>query len=141
MRKIIFYSFIIAVFTTITTSCKSQLIAEDVGGYFTKNTIEDGTIETIINSQNDFDKYFGVAMVMGENKPTVIDFESDFVIAVILPITNKTTNINTNIEDKGDFIEFSYQVSEGETQSFTTRPTILKAIDRKHLKEVKFEKQ
>ncbi|PHO01769.1 hypothetical protein CSC82_21900, partial [Rhodobacteraceae bacterium 4F10] len=74
--------------------------------YFIKNNIEE--LPSKIDSREEFEKYFGMATVMGENgKPTSIDFEKEYVIAVTVDASNKTTELQpVSLTKEGEEINF-----------------------------------
>ena len=62
--------------------------------YFFKNNAEIPT-NPKIDTREQFDSLFGMATVMGPNgRPTEVDFAKQFVIAVVLPVTNQETEID-----------------------------------------------
>jgi hypothetical protein len=76
---------------------------------------------------------------MGENgKPTSIDFSKQFVLAVVLPVTDIDTEIcPLEIEEKNDSLFYSYEVKSGQKQSFSIQPASVIIVDKKHVnKEV-----
>ena len=87
-----------------------------------------------IDSQKKFDEIFGVAMVMGNDKPTAIDFSKQNVIAVKEKETNKTTTLIAKSLVKNDKkkIIFEYQIKEGEEQSSSSVPCMLLVVDKKY---------
>lgn len=110
--------------------------------YFVKNTFQNKQVESIkIECQKEFDKIFGPAATMGENgKPTPIDFEQSFVIAVIGVPTDKETIFDVlSLKDRGSELELIYNVEqEDEKQSYTIHPFFFIIVDQKDKKDVKF---
>lgn len=104
--------------------------------YFVKNNYKSSDLKSHkITKAVDFEKIFGMATVMGANgKPTPIDFNKQFVIAVI----NNETDISTSftpikLEKIGaKKLHFEFQSHIGEKQSFTIRPFVLIIVDRKY---------
>lgn len=100
--------------------------------YFVKNTYKEGQLTNPkISTQEDFEKFFGMASTMGPNgKPTPIDFTKQYVIAVIGNVTDKATTLSVNsLKQKGDTITLSYKQLEGEKQSYTIQPLLLLTVD------------
>lgn len=105
---------------------------EQAKNYFVKNTFtSDSLADFKITTQKDFDVTFGMASTMSaQGKPTPIDFSNQYVIAIIQPVTDKATTLTVrSLTKKGKDIIVSYMKSEGEEQSFTTRPFLLLIVD------------
>ena len=100
--------------------------------YFVRNDAP-RPIPTKITTQDTFERIFGMAAVMGKDGlPTSIDFERQFVIAIVLPETNHTTEIQvervTN-EAEGLAVTARVEVSEAEN-TWTQVPMQLLIVDR-----------
>ncbi|MFV0521127.1 MAG: hypothetical protein ACK5MI_01680 [Mangrovibacterium sp.] len=111
--------------------------------YFVNNSVSSLDIPKIETAE-EFQEIFGAATTMGANgTPTNIDFTTQYVITVVLPETNLTTNIEPiSLKKDDNGITFSYKVSMGEKQSYTTRPNLIIVVDKANdgnviLKEVK----
>ena len=142
MRKIIFaFATLLAVVACTTKPTEATVennnAAEDVAfevakNYFFKN---DQTIPTSpkITTEEEFNNLFGMATTMGEDgKPTEIDFSKQFVLAIVLPMTDMATEINpVKLEAKGDSLFYTYDVKIGEKQSFSIQPVSIIILDRK----------
>ena len=103
-----------------------------------------------ITTAEEFEKLFGVATTMGERrrvsdgtsgmdgKPTPIDFTKQFVLAIIMPVTNLSTEITPlRLEEQGDTLYYFYDAKPGEAQSYSTQPISLVILDKKYIdKEV-----
>ena len=117
-------------------------------GYFVRNDVDSLPSNRIITREQ-FDSLFGMATVMGANgKPTPIDFDRQFVIAVDAPVTNRITSIvpislefvpasiaSTNARAKvaaGTTIEFTFKTQYGTPQSFSTHPVLILVVDRRY---------
>jgi len=108
--------------------------------YFVNNTYHDGDlVNPKISSQEEFDKLFGPAAVMGKNgPPTNIDFSKQYVIAVIGKLTDRGTSITiSSLKQKGNVISLTYKLNEGEKGMSIIRPAILIIVDQKYQGEVK----
>jgi hypothetical protein len=101
--------------------------------YFFKNNQEIPSSPKIITAE-EFGKLFGMATTMGEDgKPTEIDFSKQFVLAIVLPVTNLTTEITPDkLEEKGDTLFYYYNAKVGEAQSYSTQPVSLIILDKEY---------
>lgn len=107
--------------------------------YFFRN---DATIPTNpkIDTREQFDSLFGMAAVMGANgRPTEVDFTKQFVIAVVLPVTNQATELDGErllwFKDLlgGTNLDFQYSIDRDEdTLSYSMQPILLIAVDRQY---------
>ncbi len=111
--------------------------------YFVNNDIEDKLIELTITTQDEFDKYFGMAAVMGENgRPTDIDFAKQYVIAIILPSSQNAASVSvTKLSEQDNSLKIEYHVTKGEEQSFTSRTPLLLILDKKYSAKAIFEQK
>ena len=87
-----------------------------------------------IITEEEFNKLFGMATTMGENgKPTAIDFTKQFVLAIVLPVTDFATEIDpVKVEEKGDSLLYTYEVKTGEKQTFSIQPVSIIILDKKY---------
>jgi hypothetical protein len=87
-----------------------------------------------ITSAEAFNALFGMATLTGEDgKPTAIDFDRQFAVAVVLPVTDVATEIRpVKVEDKGDTLFYDYEVTRGEKQSFSIQPVSIIVLDKKY---------
>ena len=87
-----------------------------------------------ITTEEEFNKLFGMATTMGKDgKPTAIDFTKQFVLAIVLPVTDFATEINpVKVEEKGDSLLYTYDVKTGEKQSFTIQPVSIIILDKQY---------
>lgn len=119
-------------------SCKEdQKVAfTQLNNYFFKNNQEIPTTPKITTAE-EFSQLFGMATVMGkEGKPTDVDFENEFVIAVVLPVTDvftELTPVSLNKSDKG--LIFTYQKSLGGKQTWSMQPILLIKVSREYERE------
>ncbi|MEY8861961.1 copper resistance protein NlpE [Tenacibaculum singaporense] len=99
--------------------------------YFIKNDVT--KLPSKINSREEFEKYFGAATVMGEDgKPTPIDFEKEYIIAVTVEASNKLIELQPiSLTKTGEEINFDYSVTEGGETSYTSRPTLVIIVSKK----------
>jgi hypothetical protein len=111
----------------------NELAFEVAKNYFFKND-QEIPASPKITTADEFNKLFGMATTMGENgKPTPIDFTKQFVLAIVLPVTNLATEINpARLEEKGDTLYYFYDAKTGEAQSYSTQPISLIMLDKKY---------
>ena len=85
-----------------------------------------------ITTKEAFDQLFGMAAFMGKDgQPTPIDFDKQFVLAIVLPVTDIATEIiPMKVEIKGDQLFYSYEVKTGEQQSFSIQPVSIIILDK-----------
>ena len=85
----------------------------------------------IFDNKQDFEGYFGMAATMG-GRPTEIDWKKQYVVALILPETNRATSIRpVNVKVANDNIMvFSYDVQKGDKMSYKMVPFTAVAIDK-----------
>lgn len=145
MKKALFLS--LAAVTLLLSSCAVNLSGVTANynrmyNYYVNNYFNNGTHKLVIHNQQDFDAVFGVGAVMGHNgQPTKINFSRQFVIAVILPETNRQTTIETAMLKRvGDRLYFSYIIEEGHATSYTMRPFTAVVVDRNEPSDVVFQR-
>jgi len=107
--------------------------------YFFRNDAQIPT-NPKIDTREQFDSLFGMAAVMGQGGlPTAVDFTKQFVIAVVLPVTNQETEIDDErllyYKDLlgGTNLDFYYSIDRDEdTLSYSMQPILLIAVDRQY---------
>lgn len=102
--------------------------------YFVNNNVE-GMPHTTITSAAEFEKYFGMAAIMGKNgTPTEIDFSKSFVICLTVAPTDTQTSLSVVYLTKSDEnqLVLSYKITRGEKMSYTYRPLLLLVVDKKY---------
>ena len=111
----------------------NKMAFEVAKNYFFKNN-QEIPASPKITSEEEFTKLFGMATTMGEDgKPTPIDFTKQFVLAIVLPITNLSTEITPDrLEEQGDTLFYFYNAKTGEAQSYSTQPISLIILDKKY---------
>ena len=105
----------------------------ELQNYFVLNTmIPKNVTRLVIDDQETFDRYFGAAAVMGRNgQPTRVNFGKQYVLAVVLPETNRaTTVIPGEISQVDNTVVFNYMVRKGQKQSYKVVPFAAVAIDK-----------
>jgi hypothetical protein len=96
-----------------------------------------------IETESKFNETFGMATTMSEDgKPTKIDFNKQFIVAIILPETAISTSIELKslVKDLSGELTLSYKVIEDKTQSFTSIPFVAIAIGKKEIGNVTLRK-
>ncbi len=111
--------------------------------YFFNNSAEEPE-NPIVTNQSDFDALYGYAPVMGEDgSPTPIDFETQFVIGIVLPVTNTLTIITPGrllSDGKNMTLEYGVEYKDKD-MSWYMRPMALIIVDRQYLPETCVLKQ
>ena len=106
----------------------NEVAFEVAKNYFFKNDQEIPASPKITTAE-EFGKLFGMATTMGKDgKPTEIDFTKQFVLAIVLSVTNLATEITPNRLEKFYF----YDAKVGEAQTYSTQPISLIILDKKY---------
>ena len=123
-----------AVAPTEGGEASNEVAFEVAKNYFFKNDQEIPASPKITTAE-EFGKLFGMATTMGnDGKPTEIDFTKQFVLAIILPVTNLATEITPDrLEEKGDTLFYFYNAKVGEAQSYSIQPISLIILDKKYV--------
>ena len=135
---------LVACTTNKATSTEKSVVSSEVpftvAEHYFFNKGQDIPVNPKITSEELFKQLFGMATVMGENgKPTEIDFSKQFVLAVVLPVTDINTEITpVKVEEKGDTLFYHYDVKTGEKQSFSIQPLSIIILDKKYENKVIF---
>ena len=99
--------------------------------YYVRNDVDcRQTQRLILDNKEDFEAFFGEGAVTG-GMPTDINWKRQFVVAILLPVTRKTTMV-TPLEVKqspGNVILY-YRVITGRKTSYTMVPFTAVALDR-----------
>ena len=111
----------------------NEIAFEEAKNYFFKNG-EAIPADPKITSEEAFNKLFGMATTMGKDgKPTEIDFSKQFVLAIVLPVTNIDTEIKPiKVEEKGDTLLYTYEIKTGEKQTYSIQPVSIIILDKKY---------
>ena len=146
MKKIAFYFVLLVLLVSCGGSkgfSKGDIVPYEVANnYFVNNSV-DKLPDVKIESQDDFQKYFGMATAMGPNgKPTAIDFNKQYVIAVVRDESWYGDEIKPGKlkwADKG-LLEFSYKILKDKAKrSYSVRPLLLIVVDRKYDADVQLK--
>ena len=121
--------------TAVENNIENKEVAFGIAkNYFFKNDLDILPASPKITTEENFNKLFGMATTMGKDgKPTSIDFSKQFVLAIVLPVTDLATEINPEkVEEKGDTLFYSYEVKTGEKQSYSIQPISIIILDKKY---------
>ena len=131
MRRVIL--FIAAILSIASCKQAADIPFEEVKNYFFRNDA-DIPESPVIDSSEQFGELFGAAAFMGKDgQPTRIDFNKEFVIAVVNPVTDCLTELAPESLQKVDGeLVFTYRETIGEQQSWTMRPILLVKVDRQY---------
>ena len=141
MKRIV--PFILAVLSVFSCGQSYEIPFEEVKNYFFR---KDATIpdDPIIDSAGQFEEFFGAAAYMGKGgQPTAIDFEKEFVVAVVGPVTDCHTELTPeSLRKEGGALVFTYKETLGEKQSWTMQPVLLVKVDKEYRTDnVRLERQ
>ena len=122
-------------------NCRQIEILDDIAtpipyttleNFFVRNDVDCSEKQQLIfYNKQDFEGYFGMAATMG-GQPTEINWEKQYVVALVLPETNRATSIepvNVKVGDK-QYLVFSYKVNKGEKMSYKMVPFTAVAIEK-----------
>lgn len=105
----------------------------ELANYYVLNNVDvSKTQRLVINSQQTFEAYFGEAAVMGRNgQPTMVNFKTQYVLAVVLPETDRQTEvIPGEVVQNGNTVVMNYRVNKGAKTSYRMVPFAAIAIDK-----------
>ncbi len=131
--------------TKLNESNLNQINFTLARNYFVNNTVTDSDIRYLkVNNKEKFDTFFGMATKMGEDgKPTQIDFNNEYVIAVIMPETNLPTIITPISFERSDdnklVLSYIIKTNDNQEQTFTTRPFFMLIINNLEQGELIFK--
>ncbi len=132
MKKV----FLLALAAAMLAACgqKKDVPFTVAHNYFVRNDVTE-SVPAKIASQEEFERYFGLAAFMGKNgQPTPIDFETQFAIAVVLPETNHSTELHAeSLIDDRQKLTFTYRADVApEENTWTQVPMMLIFVDRQY---------
>lgn len=105
----------------------------EMNNYYVKNGVNTNKpLRKIINTESEFRAIFGEAAYMGSNgSPTPINFNRQFVLAVVNPVTNRQTQMfPLSVLQNGKAIIFNYQVEKGAKMDYYISPYVAVVLDR-----------
>ena len=141
MRNILSIA-VLALVTFISVQCNPTKDLEnnahdipfvELRNYYVYNTVEVKSEKHLfINREDEFNRYFGAAATMGVNgEPTRIDFNTQFVMAILKPVTNRSTDIEpVSVKQNGNSVIFYYRENKGETTSYEMLPYVAVALSK-----------
>ncbi|MNJ86365.1 hypothetical protein D3C87_38590 [compost metagenome] len=144
MRKLTKIGLLMTVFTFLALGTfagpksKEKKIPYTVANrYFVNNSVKDGGfVYPKITNQEEFEKLFGMAAVMGKDgRPTPIDFSKQFVIAVIDPVTRNSIELTAkSLTKKENTLTFTYSRKEEKVSnpSASFRYLLIVIVDKKY---------
>ena len=99
--------------------------------YFVRNDVDCSKQQRLIlDNKADFEGFFGMAATMG-GLPTDINWNKQYVVALILPETNRMTTITpVDVRQDGDKVVVCYKVDRGEKTTYTMVPFTAVALDK-----------
>ena len=121
-----------AVSALMLSACSEKVPYTVADHYFLKNDVT-GEVPSKFSNRADFEKYFGMAAVMGVNGlPSPIDFDNQYVIAVTLPQTNTNTEISpvSLTRGKDHKVVFKYKVELGDDMSYSINPILVIIVNK-----------
>jgi hypothetical protein len=132
MKKLIIFA--LAAIGFAACGQKKDIPFEVAHNYFVRNDVTE-SVPAKIASQDEFERYFGMAAFMGKNgQPTPIDFETQFAVAVVLPQTNHSTELHAeSLTDEGSKLVFTYRADVApEENTWTQVPVLLIVVNRQY---------
>ncbi len=121
-----------AVSALMLSACSEKVPYTVADHYFLRNDVT-GEVPSRLSNRADFEKYFGMAAVMGVNGlPSPIDFDNQYVIAVALPQTNRNTEISpvSLTRGKDHKVVFKYKVELGDAMSYSINPILIIIVNK-----------
>ena len=121
-----------AVSALMLSACSEKVPYTVADHYFLKNDVT-GEVPSKLSNRADFEKYFGMAAVMGVNGlPSPIDFDNQYVIAVTFPQTNTNTEISpvSLTRGKDHKVVFKYKVELGDDMSYSINPILVIIVNK-----------
>ena len=116
-------------------SCQSQsgIAYTRMENYYVRNDAK-LPIQARIDDRATFESLFGMATLMGTaGQPTPVDWDNEFVLAVVDPSTNiQTELVPESLQCENGQLVFTYSETVGEKQSFWIIPDLLLKVDRKY---------
>jgi len=109
----------------------SSIYYSQLSNYFVRNDVPCKKLQKLIfDNQQDFESYFGMAASMG-NIPTEVNWKTQYVVAVILPETNRATSVTpVDVCQGGNSVIMYYHVDKGDRRSYTMVPFTAVALDK-----------
>ena len=122
--------------TTSKELRQAQKGAQDVPytvlqNYYVRNDVNATQMQRLIlDNEEDFNAFFGPAAVMG-GLPTDINWKTQFVIAIVLPETQRTTNVIPKaVKQSPGNVIFEYALNRGRKTGYRQVPFSAVAVNR-----------
>ena len=131
MRKLLFvFAGLIGI---LSCQSPSELPYTRMANYYVRNDAE-LPVEGKIDDRATFESLFGMATLMGtDGQPTPVDWDGEFVLAVVDPATNNLTTLDPeSLRQEGEELVFTYTETLGNKQSYWTLPVLMIKVDRKY---------
>lgn len=114
---------------TTEESTATDIAYKIAKNYFIKNDVE-GVVPEKITSQEEFEKYFGMAATMGEDgTPTPIDFGNEYVIVADLNTTTRNVALHpVSLVLQDGTLNLKYTAAQGEELGFASRPFLMLVV-------------
>lgn len=99
--------------------------------YYVRNDVDCSKQQRLVfDNERDFNAVFGQAAVMG-SLPTDINWKKQYVVALILPETNRTTNVMIKqVKQSSGNVIFKYQLNRGLKTGYRQVPFAAIALNR-----------
>lgn len=126
-----FLIFLAAVLSFICCQTETAIPFSVARNYFVRSDA-DVPENVRITDQATFEGVFGMAAFMGrDGQPTSIDWDREFVIAVVKPVTDVETVMEPlSLIKKGESLVLSYSLVSGQDISYTIRPFFIIVVDK-----------
>lgn len=115
---------------SVTAPVVNEVAFSEAFHYFVK--AEADSVPSKVLTAEEFDRYFGATATMGaDGKPTPIDFDKEFVIAVTMGPTDTSVDFEVNsltLDDKTLTLDVSH--TRGQPLPYTVQPLLLLTVDR-----------
>lgn len=145
MKKINFLFFLMLCSCLLSAQSSSMIPFQIAKRYFVKNNYQPNSLRNPkIQTQEQFREIFGMATVMGKDgQPTIIDFNTQYVIAIIKNETSFATTIRpiSLVKNSKGIIEFNVEVHEGSSQTYSIVPSLLIIVDKQYQGKVIVKEQ
>lgn len=139
MRHLKFFAAVMMLLATVATAEAAKKDGGTVAYTVLRNYFHNNDApmpqSPLITTQKEFDAQFGMAAFMGKDgQPTPVNFRRQAVLAIVLPVTDKATDIDSvsvTVTGKNE-LTLAYTVHEGVERSFSIQPIQLMAIDKRY---------
>ena len=105
----------------------------ELNNYYVRSGVVSKKIQRVVfDNETEFQQYFSEAAVMGRNgQPTPVNFKTQYVLAIILPVTDKDTQvIPAEISQVDNTVIVNYRVKKGKKLGYNIIPYTAVAIDK-----------